>query len=83
MSGFICEKCNFSFHTKNCASNSSSFVDNSMQWDCMSCRSQKYARHQETFRYLEQELTSARKEIWKFEVVNGSSNFIEQETLNT
>jgi hypothetical protein len=61
-----------------------SFIDNSMPWDCISCRYQKHAIYQEKrIRYLVQELKSARKEICKFKAAKGSSNFIEQETLST
>jgi hypothetical protein len=50
----------------------------------MSCRYQKHARYQEErIRYLEQELKSAREEIFKLKAVNGSINFREQETLST
>jgi hypothetical protein len=68
----------------NCTSNSSSFIDNNMPWDCILCRYPKQARHQEQrIRCLGCELKSVREEICILKAVNGNSNFVEQGNLNT
>ena len=51
-----------------CANTSPCMIENSIQWDCMTCNYQKNARYQEgRIRYLEQELLASRENIilWK------------------
>ena len=61
--GVICNNCDCCFHI-NYANSSPSLLENSMQWNCITCKYQKHAKHQEQrIRHLEQELRSAKTEI--------------------
>jgi hypothetical protein len=55
-----------------------------MAWNCISCKYQKHAKHQEgKIRHLEQELKAAREEISRLKAGNVSSGSREQGKLET